>query len=178
MDETGIFDIPNTSLIFWEVITFAILLFLLYKYVFPPIRDRIQQRQSDIERAIEEAERTRSEAQELLEEYRRQIEEARGEGRRILDESRKQGEAQLERARAEAREESDRIIQRAREEVGRERDAALQEVRQEVADMVIQASEQVLGRSVDRDEHERLIEQALDDLDTEFAASGRSGAGR
>ena len=61
MDPTGIFDIPNTSLIFWEVITFSILLFLLYRYVFPPIRDRIQQRQNDIERAIEEAERTRVE---------------------------------------------------------------------------------------------------------------------
>jgi hypothetical protein len=41
--------------------------------------------------------------------------------------------------------------------------------------MVIQASEQVLGRTVDRDEHERLIEQALDDLDSEMAASGTSG---
>ncbi len=29
MDPTGIFDLPNTSLIFWEVITFLILLGLL-----------------------------------------------------------------------------------------------------------------------------------------------------
>lgn len=178
MDETGIFDIPNTSLIFWEVITFAILLFLLYRYVYPPIRDRIELRQSQIEEAIAEAERTRGEAQNLLEEYRRQIDEARSEGRRILDEARKQGEAQIERSRAEAREESDRIIQRARDEIGRERDAALQELRQEVADMVIQASEQVLGRTVDRSEHERLIDQALDDLDSEMATSGSLGSGR
>src|ERR671939_1707639 len=98
MDETGIFDILNTSLIFWEVITFFILLFLLYRYVYPPIRDRIQQRQSEIERAIDEAQKTRSEARELLAEYRRQIDAARGEARQILDEARKQGEALRERA--------------------------------------------------------------------------------
>jgi len=111
------------------------------------------------------------EARELLAEYRRQIEEARGESRRILDEARKQGEAQRERTKREAREEGERIIQRAREEIERERDSALREVRREVASMVIQASEQVIGREVDRDEHERLISQALDDLEAEVAGS-------
>src|SRR5918995_1409788 len=124
MDETGIFDILNTSLIFWEVIAFFILLFLLIRYVYPPIRRQIQERQAEIERSIDEAEKTRAEARELLAEYRRQIEE----------------------------------------------------VRREVADMVILASEQVIGRSIDRDEHERLISQALDDLEAEVAGA-TSGAG-
>ena len=117
-----IFDPFNTNLIVWEVITFAILLFLLYRYVYPPIREQIEKRQSQIEQAIDEAQKTRAEAKELLEEYRRQIEEARGEGRRILDESRKQAEAQRTRTKNEAREEGDRIIQRAREEIQRERE--------------------------------------------------------
>jgi F-type H+-transporting ATPase subunit b len=171
MDETGIFDILNTSLIFWEVIAFLILLFLLVRYVYPPIREQILERQSQIERAIDEAEKTRAEARELLAEYRRQIEEARGEGRQILEEARKQAEAQRERIKREAREEGDRIIQRAREEIDRERESALREIRREVADMVVQASEQVIGRSIDRDEHERLISQALDDLEAEVAGS-------
>ena len=148
-DPTGIFDLPNTSLIFWEIITFGILLFLLYRYVYPPIRDQIQRRQSEIERAIDEAQKTRSEARELLAEYRRQIEEARGE----------------------AREEGERIIQRAREEIERERDSALREVRREVADMVIVASERVIGRELDRDGHEQLISEALDTLESEVAGS-------
>ena len=57
-------------------------------------------------------------------------------------------------------------------EAARERESALREVRREVADMVVQASEQVIGRSIDRDEHERLISQALDDLEAEMAESG------
>lgn len=175
LDETGIFDLPNTSLIFWEVVTFSILLFLLIRFVFPPIRRQIQRRQAQIQEAIDEAEKTRAEAQELLAEYRRQIEEARGEGRQILEESRKQAEAQRERAKREAREEGERIIQRAREEIDREREAAVREVRREVAGMVIQASEQILNREIDRDEHERLISEALDTLEAEAAGAGADG---
>ena len=87
LDPTGIFDLGNTSLIFWEVITFLILLFLLVRYVYPPIREQIEERQAEIERSIDEAEKTRAEARELLAEYRRQIDEARGEGRQILEDA-------------------------------------------------------------------------------------------
>jgi F-type H+-transporting ATPase subunit b len=175
LDPTGIFDLGNTSLIFWELITFAILLFLLYRYVYPPIRDQIQRRQSEIERAIDEAQKTRSEARELLAEYRRQIEEARGEARQILDEARKQGEAQRERTKREAREEGERIVQRAREEIERERESALRELRREVADMVIGTTERVIGRELDRDGHEQLISEALDSLETADSAPGETG---
>lgn len=175
LDPTGIFDLFNTSLVFWETITFVILLVLLMRYVYPPIRDMIQNRQKQIEDAIEEARRTRSEARELLAEYRRQMDEARGESRRILDESRKQAEAQRARTKEEAREEGDRIIQRARDEIGRERESTLQQIRGEVADMVLAATGQVLGRKLDRDEHDRLIEEALNDL--ESSNTGANGNG-
>ncbi len=177
LDETGIFDLPNTSLVFWEIVTFLILLFLLIRFVFPPIRRQINHRQRAIEEAIDEAEKTRKEARELLEEYRRQINEARGEARQILDESRKQGEAQRERAKKEAREEGDRIIQRAREEIDREREAAVRQVRGEVAGMVIQTSERVLRRSLNRDDHERLISEALDSLEREVVGAPAGGDG-
>ncbi len=170
LDPTGIFDLVSTSLLFWEIITFAIVLFLVIRYIFPPLREQIDKRQREIEGAIDEAQNTREEARELLAEYKRQIAEARGEGRRILEDARKQADAQRERTKREAREEGDRIIERAREEIGREREGALRDVRREVADMVINASEQVLSRSVDRDEHESLISQALDDLENEVAA--------
>src|SRR5215212_4333215 len=154
LDPTGIFDLPNTSLIFWEVVVFLVLLGLLYWFVWPPIRDTIRQRQQSIEQAIDEAENTRREARELLEEYRQQINEARDEARQIRD--------------------------GARKEIQRERESALREVRQEVAGMVVQASEQILGRSINEDDHERLISEALDELEAEVAGStsGSDGAGR
>lgn len=173
--DNPLFDLTNTSLIFWKIVTFALLLVLLRWLVYPAIRDQIEKRQSEIERAIDEAEKTRAEARELLAEYRRQIDEARGEARQILDESRKQGEAQRERIRTEAREEGERMIQRARDDIARERDTALREIRGEVSGMVIEASERVLGRELDGSEHERLISEALDNLEAEMAGVSSNG---
>src|SRR4028118_2162211 len=104
LDETGIFDLIKTSLLFWELITFAILLFLVIRYVYPPIRDQIQKRQSEIEGAIDEAQKTREEARELLAEYRRQTAAARGAGRRILEDARKDADAARARTEEGARE--------------------------------------------------------------------------
>lgn len=168
----SVFD-PQTSLAFWTIVTFLILLALLWKFVYPPIAEQIKQRQEAIERAIDEAENTRAEAKRLLEEYRSQLAEARQESRRILEEARKQSEAQSERQTKEAREEGERIIQRALAEIERERDRMLKEVRQEIADMVIMASEQVVGKTLDRADHEKLIEEALRELETEVAPAGR-----
>src|SRR5215217_5350395 len=75
MDETGIFDILNTSLIFWEVIAFFILLFLLVRYVYPPIREQIKREAREegdriIQRAREEIDRERESA---LREIRREV---------------------------------------------------------------------------------------------------------
>lgn len=174
--ESGVF-VFYQNLLFWEIVCFLVLLFLLIRYVFPPIRKTIDERQKAIEGAIDEAEKTREEARQLLADYRRQLDEARGEARQILDESRKQGEAQRDRIKREAREEGDRIIQRAREEIDRERLSALREIRAEVADMVISTSERVIGRSLGRNEHERLIFEAMDSLEAEVAgAPVRSGA--
>src|SRR3712207_6938373 len=97
LDPTGIFDLPNTSLIFWEVVTFLVLLGLLYWFVWPPIRDTIRQRQQSIEQALDEAENTRREARELPEESRPPSNEARAEVRPIRDGARKAGVAQRDR---------------------------------------------------------------------------------
>jgi F-type H+-transporting ATPase subunit b len=82
-----------------------------------------------------------------------------------------------QRVKTEAQEEGDRIIQRAREEIDRERESALREVRGEISNMIIQASSQVIDRELDSEEHERLIEEALNNLEAEVVGSGVSKDG-
>ena len=65
----------------------------------------------------------------------------------------------MERARNDA----DAMIERARSEIQRERDAAIQEVRANFGDLAITAAERVIRRSLDRQAHEELIAQVLDE---------------
>ena len=46
-----------SSLIFWEVISFAILFAVLYKFAFPPILEMLETREHKIRESLEQAER-------------------------------------------------------------------------------------------------------------------------
>ena len=64
-------------------------------------------------------------------------------------------------ARDSAREEAEQIVVRARQEIQQERDLAIARVREEFADLTIRAAERVIGQAVDRDAHDRLIQEVL-----------------
>ena len=58
-----------SSLIFWEIVSFAVLLFILAKYAFPPILQTLDERERKIRENIESAERRSAEAERRMAEY-------------------------------------------------------------------------------------------------------------
>ena len=82
------------GLMIWTIFSFAITLFVLWRFAFGPIQKAIDERRQRIERSIEEAEHARAEARRLLEEHRALIGKARGQAEEILTEARKVAESQ------------------------------------------------------------------------------------
>src|ERR671912_450339 len=114
LDPTGIFDLGNTSLIFWTVITFLIMLFLLIRYVYPPIRKQIEEARGEGRRILDEA-RKQAEAQR-----ERTKKEAREEGDRIIQRAREEIDREREAAVREVRSEvADMVVQASEQVIGR-----------------------------------------------------------
>ncbi|MGI8683083.1 MAG: F0F1 ATP synthase subunit B, partial [Mycobacteriales bacterium] len=101
----SVFILPNAT-IFAELFAFLIVLFVLRRYVVPPLTKAMEARQTAIRTQIEEAERARMEAQSTLEDYRAQLAEARAEANRLREEAREQGRAIIEELRVKAQEEA------------------------------------------------------------------------
>src|SRR3954449_1169749 len=68
---------PNVGLMIWTLLAFFVAFFVLRKWAWPQIAAALDKRQRAIEESIDLAERTRTEAQQLLEEYRSRLREAR-----------------------------------------------------------------------------------------------------
>jgi F-type H+-transporting ATPase subunit b len=109
------------GLMIWTLICFAITFFVLKKFAFGPIQNTIDERRKRIRDSVEEAERARTEARELLEEHRALI--------------------------------------------GAETVRALEQIRAEVAELALAATSKVTGKVLDREDHRKLIEDAIGDLD-------------
>jgi F-type H+-transporting ATPase subunit b len=89
--------------------------------------------------------------------------EARREGQRIMDLSREAAERFRAEEMERARNDAETFVSRAQSDIQRERDAAIEEVRANFSDLAITAAERVVRRSLDRQAHEDLITQVLEE---------------
>jgi F-type H+-transporting ATPase subunit b len=153
------------GLMIWTIVAFLITLFVLKRYAFGPIQKTIDERRQRIEQSIHEAEEARNEARRLLEEHRALIGQARGQAEEILLDARKVADAQRERVREETEADRQRRLEETRRQIEAETHRALEQIRAEVAELTLIAATKVTRKSLDDDDHRRLIEEAIGELD-------------
>ncbi len=150
-----------SSLIFWEVISFGILLWVLYKFALPPIVEALETRERKIRDSIDQAEQNRASAEQRLKEYEAKLRGAAQEAETIVAEARTKAQRLLEENEQRLRTESERITAETTQEIERERRKALQTIRGEAADLALMVAEKVLARSLSDDDHRRLAREAV-----------------
>ncbi len=153
------------GLMVWTIIAFGITLFVLTKWIFPPVQKAIDTRRDRILEALNEADNARDEARKLLEEHRALIGQARGEAERILADAREVADSQRERVRNEIEEDRQRRLEETNRQIEAETRRALEQIRAEVASLTLIATSRVTGKVLNDEDHRRLIESAVKDLD-------------
>jgi F-type H+-transporting ATPase subunit b len=157
-----------SSLLFWEIISFALLLFILAKFAFPAILKTLEDRERKIKDSLDQAERNRAEAEERLKEYESKLRAAAREAEGILDQAKERAQRALEENEQRLTVEAERIKGEAKREIEHEREKAVREIRGQTADLVLLVAEQVVGRSLTDADHRRLAEEALEAVSQEY----------
>ncbi len=170
---------PSLGLMVWTLLSFGAALLLLRKLAFPQLGAFLDRRRQAIADEIEESERLRAESDKVLAEYRARLAEAREQAEDIVVRARKAGEATEEQARNEAKAYREQLLESTRKDIESETRRALDEIRKEVANLTITATEKVTRKSLDDDDHRRLIEDALSEVDfTALAGPAADGGDR
>ena len=173
-EEGGSFLVsPSAGLMIWTLIAFGATFLILRRYAFPFIQEALDKRARAIQESIESAQQTKQEADKLLEEYRARLKEAREQADDIVARSRRAGETIQDEAKADAKKYRDELMETTRKDIEAETRRALDEIRKEVANLTVMATEKVTRMSLDDDEHRRLIQEALDEVD--FSALAGNG---
>jgi F-type H+-transporting ATPase subunit b len=163
---------PNVGLMVWTLLLFGISLLILWKLAFPRISAALDRRQHAIEEAIDTAEQTRRQADELLAEYRARLNEARGQAQEIIERARKAGETHERESEQDARARREQLMEQARRDIEAETRRAIQEIRREVADLTVMATEKVTRKVLTEEDQRRLIDEALKELDFDALTAG------
>jgi F-type H+-transporting ATPase subunit b len=163
---------PNVGLTIWTLVVFGISLYILSKYAFPRITKALDDRRERIANALDAADRTRREAEQLLAEYRERLKEARGQSEEIVQRARQTAQSHEQEAKERGREMVAEASLRAQREIETATKRALDDLRREVAELTIMATEKVTRKTLDDDDQRRLVEEALAELDFSGLSSG------
>ncbi len=140
--------IPIWQEIVVGTVAFAVLCFVLMKFVFPRMEQTFQARVDAIEGGIKRAEAAQAEANQLLEQYRAQLAEARTDAAKIRDDARADAEGIRQDILVKAREESDRVIQAGKDALAAERATIVRELRAEVGTIAVDLASKIVGESL------------------------------
>jgi F-type H+-transporting ATPase subunit b len=178
-DEGGNFLVtPDVGLMIWTLIAFLVTLYVLGKVAFPRVQEALDKRQKAIEESLEESERTRAEAQKILQEYRERLQEARSQAEEIVVRARRAAEEHEREALEGAREQREELLEQTRRDIEAETRRAIQDIRNEVADLTILATEKVTRKVLSPEDQQKLVQEALQDLDFEALTQQNGGATR
>ena len=117
--------------------TFVILLALLKKFAWGPLKEVMDKRERDINKDIDDAEQAKINAQKLEEENRKTLKETQDEVQRILDDAKVQARKQHEEIIHEANVRANGMIETAQSEINSEKERALADINNQVSELSV-----------------------------------------
>ncbi len=152
---------PAIGLVFWMIVTFAIIFLILKKYAWKPILDMIKEREEGIEKALKSADDALETMRELKSSNEKILAEARAEKDIILKDARDTKDAIINEAKAKAKVEADRMVAQAREAIQTEKLAAITELKAQVATLSIDIAEKILKEQLSSEEKQKTLTSNL-----------------
>lgn len=154
--------LPDTGLLFWMTVIFAVVIFILAKFGFPMITGMVDKRNKRISDSLEAARIAEEAIAHLNEEQERIISETRAEQSRLLQEAAAERERIISLAQQQAVAQAQKIMDDAKLSITQEKEAAMKELRNEVAKMSLAIAEKVVRKEMSSDkEQKQLIDKLV-----------------
>lgn len=150
-----------------NLINFAILLYLLKRLLFKPALEYLDRRRETIHARIQAAQADEERAAQLVAEQKEALAEARKRAGGIAETAQRGAEAAIAAAKGEAKRAAERILEDGRRQLAQERDRMIAQLREAYAEITVLGAERVLEREIRIDDHRRLLDQLLEEIDEE-----------
>ena len=164
--------LPDSGLIIWMTIIFAIVFFVLAKFGFPVITGMVEKRRTRIEDAIEAARRAEETITHLNQEQERIMTQTRAEQAQMKKEAAQERDRVIAAAKEQARVEAQKIMDEAKTKIAEEKENALRDMRREVAVLSLAIAEQVIRKELGSDNSQKeLVDKLFDEVSRTKAES-------
>ena len=150
--------------VIFSIVTFALLAVLLRLFLYKPVLAMLDKRRQAVNEALDQAERTRIEAEKADERLQEKLNATRLEADRIISEARTRAEENTAALLKQAKEDAERISAQAVADIALERERALAELREQTADLALLAAEKALTSTLTEDQQQKLLDSFVEQV--------------
>ena len=156
---------PDPGLVFWMLIAFGLVVFILSKYGFPVILDKLDSRKKYIDESVVAAKQAYEKLEHVKTQNKELVELAKEEQAHIISEAARKRDLILEKAKEKAIKEANQIVENARIQILQEKEEALASIRREIAVISVDIAEKVLRENLkEKKDQMSMIERLLDEV--------------
>ena len=135
--------------IIWTFINILILYLLLRMFLFKPINKIMDERAKKIQDDLDNAKKSKEEAEQMRADYNETLATASDKARQIVEEAVGQAESERSEIMARAEKENLQLYQSTQKSIENERKRSVQEAQSQIADLAIAAASKIIAKNVD-----------------------------
>ncbi|MFA5961102.1 MAG: F0F1 ATP synthase subunit B [Parcubacteria group bacterium] len=151
----------EVNLLVAQMVNFAIVLWVLYKFAYKPVLKTLNSRTNKIEKGLEDADAAGKKLEEIVEKEKAVMAKAKKEAQEIIKTAEDQAKANSMSIVLEARNQGEKLLVGAKSQIEQEKNKMLSEVKGEIANLVVLATEKIIGEKLDKEKDKELIEKAI-----------------
>jgi F-type H+-transporting ATPase subunit b len=155
----------NWQGLLWHAINFLVLLLLLYRFLFNPVRGMLDARAQRVRESMHQAEQARRAAEQAEADRQALLAETRREAQEIRTRADEQAKRIVDEAAARADERARQILEQAEASSQQMRQQVMADVRTQLADLLVTAVDRVTRQAIDQSTQRNLVQQFLSTAD-------------
>lgn len=156
----------DPGLMLWTIITFMVLVLILWKSAWKPIVEALDARAEKIRGDIDSAEIARQEAEKLLTQHKELMANAREESNKIIESGRAEADRLKNEILEKANKDAHEISERAKREIGLAKDSALAELKVEIVTLSTEIAARIINKNLNPADQGSLVEETLNKMGT------------
>lgn len=149
------------QLLLAQMVNFAIVAFVLYRFAYKPILKTLNDRTAKIEKGVKDAENAKKKLEEVSVEEKEIMKKAKIEAQEIVKKAEETAKKSAEEISVEAKKQIEKMIADAQKSIDQEKSKMISEVKSEIAGLVVSATEKIIGGKIDSHKDKELIEQVI-----------------
>lgn len=155
---------PEVSVMLLTWVTFFALFAMLSKFAWKPILQNLELRENNIRAAVDEAEKTRAEYQQIEEKRKNILLHADKQAHEMMNQSRHSAQRTAKVIEDRAKDDAKIILENAQREIETEQEKSANYLREKSTETAVQLATKILREKLDTKSHQELVDRLIDEI--------------